>query len=66
MTSRSLSLCLFFAAAGLGYAQSGNLNIYFVDVEGGAATLIVTPSGQSMLVDTGYKRRSQNRPVNAA
>ena len=53
MTSRSLSLCLFFAAAGLVYAQSGNLNIYFVDVEGGAATLIVTPSGQSMLVDTG-------------
>ncbi len=35
------------------YAQSGTLNIYFIDVEGGAATLTVTPSGQSMLVDTG-------------
>jgi competence protein ComEC len=34
-------------------AQSGNLNIYWVDVEGGAATLIVTPAGQSLLVDTG-------------
>jgi beta-lactamase superfamily II metal-dependent hydrolase len=29
-----------------------NLNIYWIDAEGGASTLIVTPSGQSMLVDT--------------
>ena len=32
---------------------ANNLRIYFVDVEGGAATLIVAPSGESMLVDTG-------------
>ena len=30
------------------------LNIYFIDVEGGQATLIVTPQHQSLLVDTGY------------
>jgi competence protein ComEC len=30
------------------------LDIYFIDVEGGQSTLIVTPSGQSLLVDTGY------------
>jgi len=30
------------------------LDIYFVDVEGGQATLIVTPARQSMLVDTGW------------
>jgi beta-lactamase superfamily II metal-dependent hydrolase len=30
------------------------LNIYYVDVEGGAATLIVTPAGESILVDTGW------------
>ena len=30
------------------------LDIYFIDVEGGQATLIVSPSGESMLVDTGY------------
>jgi beta-lactamase superfamily II metal-dependent hydrolase len=30
------------------------LQIYFVDVEGGQATLVVTPSGESMLVDTGW------------
>src|SRR6059058_545613 len=30
------------------------LDIYFVDVEGGQATLLVSPSGQSLLVDTGW------------
>jgi competence protein ComEC len=30
------------------------LRLFFVDVEGGQATLIVTPSGQSLLVDTGW------------
>jgi len=35
-------------------AQPKNLEIYWIDVEGGAATLIVTPSGESMLIDTGW------------
>jgi competence protein ComEC len=30
------------------------LDIYFIDVEGGQSTLIVTPAGQSLLIDTGY------------
>jgi competence protein ComEC len=30
------------------------LQIYFIDVEGGQATLIVTPSGQTILIDTGW------------
>src|SRR6266481_1859410 len=30
------------------------LQIYFVDVEGGQATLFVTPEGQSLLIDTGW------------
>lgn len=30
------------------------IDIYFVDVMGGAATLIVTPSGESILVDSGW------------
>ena len=33
---------------------SGGLRIYFVDVEGGQATLLVAPSGQSLLIDAGY------------
>lgn len=37
------------------WAQKSNeLKIYFVDVEGGQSTLFVSPSGQSMLVDTGF------------
>ena len=28
--------------------------IYFVDVEGGQATLFVTPTGRSLLIDTGW------------
>jgi competence protein ComEC len=35
-------------------APSKTLNIYFVDVEGGQSTLIVTPGGQSLLVDAGF------------
>jgi competence protein ComEC len=34
------------------FGASRNLEIYWIDAEGGAATLIVAPSGQSMLVDT--------------
>jgi competence protein ComEC len=30
------------------------LDIYFLDTEGGQATLFVSPSGESMLVDTGF------------
>jgi competence protein ComEC len=30
------------------------LDIYFIDVEGGASTLIVTPAGESILVDSGF------------
>jgi len=35
-------------------ARDQPLAIYFIDVEGGQATLIVAPSGQSLLVDAGY------------
>ena len=34
--------------------QTGKLDITFIDTEGGAATLIVSPSGESLLIDTGY------------
>jgi beta-lactamase superfamily II metal-dependent hydrolase len=30
------------------------LNVYFIDVEGGQATLFLTPAGESLLVDTGW------------
>lgn len=34
--------------------KTGVLQIYFVDVEGGQATLFVTPGGESLLIDTGW------------
>jgi competence protein ComEC len=41
------------ALAGL-LSAAKPMELYFIDVEGGQATLIVTPSGQSMLVDAGW------------
>jgi len=32
----------------------GTLDIYWIDVEGGASTLIVTPAGESVLMDAGF------------
>jgi beta-lactamase superfamily II metal-dependent hydrolase len=46
------TLLTFVFAAALA-AQNRTLDIYWADVEGGGATLIVTPSGQSFLTDTG-------------
>ena len=43
---------LFLLTAATLSAQK-TLDIYWIDAEGGAATLIVTPSGQSLLADTG-------------
>ncbi len=36
-------------------AAARSLEIFFVDVEGGQSTLIVSPSGQSLLIDTGWR-----------
>jgi len=46
-----LSVCA--AASAAQSRQSQSLNIYVIDVEGGNATLIVSPSGESLLIDTG-------------
>jgi beta-lactamase superfamily II metal-dependent hydrolase len=59
MRGRFLLLLAAFAGLTLApaapYAQAPRktLDIYVVDVEGGNATLFVTPSGQSVLIDTG-------------
>ncbi|MGB6200808.1 MAG: MBL fold metallo-hydrolase [Candidatus Acidiferrales bacterium] len=45
------------------------LQIYFIDVEGGQSTLFVTPTGQSLLIDTGWpdnNARDADRIVAAA
>jgi beta-lactamase superfamily II metal-dependent hydrolase len=35
-------------------AQAKALAIYFIDVEGGQSTLVVTPAGESLLIDAGF------------
>ena len=50
---RILLLLLLWASPVLFGAKS--LEIFFIDVEGGQATLIVSPSGHSMLIDTGWR-----------
>lgn len=53
---RDMRTLAFLLAASLGLAQArpaDSLRIYVIDVEGGGATLVVAPSGQSMLIDSG-------------
>jgi unsaturated rhamnogalacturonyl hydrolase len=57
-------LCAYASAQ-----NSASLQIYSIDVEGGQATLLVSPRGQSMLVDTGwpgFEGRDADRIVSAA
>jgi len=61
LQSRSFIATLACALSlGLASAKAAPaLQIYFIDVEGGGATLVVTPTGESMLIDSG------NAPPNA-
>jgi beta-lactamase superfamily II metal-dependent hydrolase len=50
-----MRLAIFFLAMSSWLLQAAKtLEIYFVDVEGGQATLLVTPAGESLLVDAGW------------
>jgi competence protein ComEC len=50
----ALLMCLAAPIVGLAQSKSGNLLIYSIDVEGGQATLLVAPTGASLLIDTGW------------
>lgn len=53
-----VAAALLLASASL-LPAAKNLEVYFIDVEGGQATLLVSPSGQSMLIDTGWSGNNQ-------
>jgi beta-lactamase superfamily II metal-dependent hydrolase len=60
-----LAALIFLAVSAL----AKPLEIYFIDVEGGKSTLIVSPSGQSLLLDAGYSNfsgRDSDRILTAA
>ncbi len=65
---RFLAPCLSILL--LGQLQAAKtLDIYFIDVEGGQSTLVVSPSGQSLLIDagsTGFSGRDSDRIAAAA
>ena len=52
--ARGLVPFLVFSASNV-FAQQ-TLDIYWIDSDGSAGTLIVTPEGQSILVDSGFER----------
>ena len=49
-----LFVLAILAAASASAQRRDELRIYFVDVEGGQSTLFVSPSGESLLIDTGF------------
>lgn len=58
---------LLISATLRGGESDGRFDIYWIDVEGGASTLMVTPSGESVLIDTGNPGvRDPNRIVRVA
>lgn len=65
-----LACILALSAASL-TAAARNLEIYVIDVEGGKAVLVLSPTGQSMLIDAGWpasnsRQASTERIVEAA
>lgn len=49
-------------AEGAQNSSSCPLEIYFIDVEGGAATLLVTPERESLLIDSGWPGYANRDP----
>jgi competence protein ComEC len=47
----------------VGSASAQALDMFFIDVEGGASTLIVTPARESLLIDAGYGARGGRDPA---
>jgi beta-lactamase superfamily II metal-dependent hydrolase len=61
---RAIEHCSSEAEPGCVADRGGaSLEIYFIDVEGGASTLLVTPAGESVLIDTGYGQREGRDPA---
>jgi len=68
MMTRTIALLLLTLPA-ISYAGSkdGRFDIYWIDVEGGAATLMVTPTNESILIDAGNPGlRDPNRIAHVA
>lgn len=58
----ALVLTLTWPAWRLHASESRPLEIFFIDVMGGAATLVVTPEGESVLMDSGWPGQNDRDP----
>jgi len=58
-----LAVLLAVLSASACTTTSRTLDIYFVDVEGGQATLIITPGGETLLFDAGYPGQGKSDPT---
>lgn len=62
---KSLLLIASISLISLAFAiprADSRLRIYYTDVEGGASTLIVTPAGESILIDAGWSTPENRDP----
>ena len=63
----NLVVLFWLAVASLGAQPSRPVEIYAIDVEGGQSTLLVSPTGESLLIDAGFPGlRDAQRIVAAA
>jgi competence protein ComEC len=62
VATRVLATAVFILVL-MGSASAKTLDIFFIDVEGGEATLIVTATGESLLIDAGYGGRGGRDPA---
>jgi competence protein ComEC len=58
----ALALTAVVALCGADQPPSRGLDLYFIDVMGGAATLIVTPERESILIDSGWPGLNDRDP----
>ena len=65
-TSAILAVAAAFGCAEVGAAEpasrAAGLDIYYIDVMGGAATLLVTPERESILIDSGWPGEDDRDP----
>ena len=54
MKRLACGLLAMLMLTGAASPAANTLDIYFIDVEGGQATLMVTPAGESFLIDAGF------------
>jgi competence protein ComEC len=65
----AMNALLFFLAALVSIAPcfaADSMRIYVIDVEGGGSTLVIAPSGQSMLIDSGSAGERDPQRIAAA